>query len=429
MSGGAVNTVQLVVGSAGLGTYQQSGGTTTSTSAQYNTLVGVNNGSTGLMTFTGGTFVTPGLIVGIGTNATAAVNVAGGVVNAISPSNASAGIIEVGVGSSATTTMNVSAGAVNTLQTSIGEASTGVLNLTGGTYNSTQGAVVGDGFNGVGIVNQTGGTFYTANYLTTVGNQGVGTYNLGSGSRNSGTLVTAGFTAGPLAAGSTVNFNGGVLQSSVTNGTISNLTAANVLAGGAIFNSPSGTTMSVAQPLLNGTGGTTDGGLTALGGGILTLSGANTYTGPTNVAGGSVRVNTPTGTDARGVHRGGRGGPRRQREHRRRDRHRRLRRVHRRRGRRDGDRRHAHDRCPDLERQRKLRRVPGQDQRHHGRDRPAGPVRADDRGHAGVAVLRPAQQQLQLDGHADRRHAGDDRGRPAHRDRPGGPSTRSRRRS
>ena len=51
-----------------------------------------------------------------------------------------------------------------------------------------------------------------------------------------------------------------------------------------------GYTVTISQALLHGTG-TPDGGLTKLGSGLLTLTGADTYTGPTTVSAGTLQLN------------------------------------------------------------------------------------------------------------------------------------------
>ncbi|MGH7952923.1 MAG: beta strand repeat-containing protein, partial [Limisphaerales bacterium] len=65
----------------------------------------------------------------------------------------------------------------------------------------------------------------------------------------------------------------------------------NVLGGGAVIDSD-GIDLPIAAPLLNGVGGGADGGLTKLGAGDLTLSGANTYNGTTSIGGGALNLTT-----------------------------------------------------------------------------------------------------------------------------------------
>jgi hypothetical protein len=94
---------------------------------------------------------------------------------------------------------------------------------------------------------------------------------------------------------STFNFNGGTLkvQASGSASYMSGLSRANVRDGGAVFD-VSGQSVTVAQPLLHSDipgDNAIDGGLTLGGNGRLTLSGSNSYTGPTAVNTGTLAVN------------------------------------------------------------------------------------------------------------------------------------------
>ncbi|MBM4156596.1 MAG: PEP-CTERM sorting domain-containing protein [Lentisphaerae bacterium] len=90
-----------------------------------------------------------------------------------------------------------------------------------------------------------------------------------------------------IVGASVLNFNGGVLRALANEADfIRTLTAANVQAGGAIFET-AGFNVTVAQPLVNGGGG---GGLTKQGAGRLTLTGTNTYTGTTRVMAGVLEI-------------------------------------------------------------------------------------------------------------------------------------------
>ncbi len=141
------------------------------------------------------------------------------------------------------------------------------------------------------------GTFNIMNTVgSTAGNEAV---NL-----NGGTLAAGNFVASSLGSGAhanTINFNGGTLEANASdNGAsplflpaITDLTA-NVNAGSLHFN-PNGYNVTIAQALVHG-GGTPDGGLTLFGGGMLTLTAANSYSGITTVSNAILSVNNTTGS-------------------------------------------------------------------------------------------------------------------------------------
>jgi autotransporter-associated beta strand protein/T5SS/PEP-CTERM-associated repeat protein len=145
----------------------------------------------------------------------------------------------------------------------VGESGSGTLNLADTGHVLVNNNVTGDGFRlgaltgGAGTVNLDGGTLEVA-YVA----QGAGT--------------------------GTFNFNGGTLKvASNHDGTkafMSGLSSANVLGGGAVIDS-NGFDVTISQALLDGGGG---GGLTKQGGGKLTLTGTNTFTGTAVVDGGAL---------------------------------------------------------------------------------------------------------------------------------------------
>jgi autotransporter-associated beta strand protein len=107
-----------------------------------------------------------------------------------------------------------------------------------------------------------------------------GVFNL-----NGGTLTASEITTGNTSGSSTLNLNGGTLSPGGNNTNfLHDLTAANVLTGGAIINTGTNV-ISIAQGLLNGGG---NGGLTKLGSGALLLNGVNTYAGATLVSAGAL---------------------------------------------------------------------------------------------------------------------------------------------
>lgn len=165
------------------------------------------------------------------------------------------------------------------------------------TYNLNSGTLsTGDvalGRAGRATFNQTDGVFTTnGNSITmAVQDSGRATYNL-----DGGTLTTNAVARGSGQA--TFNFNGGTLTAAASNAAFfQGLTTANVRAGGATISTGTNA-ITIAQPLLHDTAAgapAIDGGLTKLGLGTLTLSGANTYTGATSVNTGTLLVNGTNG--------------------------------------------------------------------------------------------------------------------------------------
>ena len=154
------------------------------------------------------------------------------------------------------------------------------------------------GWNFAGSFTQNGGTNTTANFNLGSFGTGSDTYTL-----SGAVLQIAAFNVG--SGTNTFNFNGGTLQAGADAITINSLTAANVQIGGAIIDTQSFSNpgMLVSQPLLHDSslGATLDGGLTKLGAGILTLSGANTYTGGTAVNAGTLDYQNTTAQPASGI--------------------------------------------------------------------------------------------------------------------------------
>ena len=123
-----------------------------------------------------------------------------------------------------------------------------------------------------------GGITAYATTLTANGNA-----NLGPGS----TLATQGVSG----ATGTVNFDGGTLRTIGSTSLLGGLANVYVQAGGATIDS-NGYFVSIAQPLVHdpNLGATPDGGLTKAGGGTLSLTTAQSYTGPTIVTGGTLQL-------------------------------------------------------------------------------------------------------------------------------------------
>ena len=275
-AGGTINNAgQIIVGGPGGATFNLSGGTVTTSNSGYALYVGQNSGQPGAVNISGGALAITGTIA-LGDNGNATYNQTGGVVNVTSA-----------------------------LRMCNNPSSTAVATITGGSL-TTGGIIVT--FGGTGQINGGTGTMtiggnamVTTPYLAMAGytgntssSAGLGTLNL-----NGGTLTTHSvslnvnpfnFTPQSIWGTGVFNFNGGVLQSSsATTSFMTGLSAAYVQSGGAnIFTNFSDT---ISQSLLHDPNLTViDGGLTKTGSGKLTLSGTNTFNGPTIVSSGTLAV-------------------------------------------------------------------------------------------------------------------------------------------
>ncbi|MFM1903783.1 MAG: hypothetical protein RLZZ440_1683, partial [Planctomycetota bacterium] len=245
---------------AGIGTFEMSGNAVVSGTRTY---VGKGVGSVGTVTINGGTFTGGNTdVFQIGQNGTGTWNQVGGTTNA-------SGWVSIGRVVGGLGTLTVDGGSFNQTtadrQLLVGEEGTGTLTINGGEVNAA-------GIGGVAV-----------GWLAT----GYGTVNL-----NGGTLTARRVQAGTTGGVSEFNFNGGVLKAGENaNGAafMTGLGTVMVQAGGAAIDS-NGQDITIAQALTDGGGG----GLTKLGEGVLTLSGANSYTGPTTVSAGGLAVDTGT---------------------------------------------------------------------------------------------------------------------------------------
>lgn len=203
-------------------------------------------------------------------------------------------------------------GVINVTNVYIGKNSstTGTFNQTGGTFTSGSFISVGRFFASTGTVNASAGSI-TANTVIVVGEEGTGTLNVsgsatvtaggdalyvGGGAStfggtgvlnlNGGTVITKKLVGG-VVGNSSVNFNGGLLKAGTgaTSPFLSNFDSAVIQSGGARIDS-NGQSLAVSQ-VLTGVGGFTKSGT-----GTVTLSGANTYTGPTTVNAGTLSVSS-----------------------------------------------------------------------------------------------------------------------------------------
>ncbi|MBN2580338.1 MAG: autotransporter-associated beta strand repeat-containing protein, partial [Pirellulales bacterium] len=261
---GAVGTINLNSGSLYVGGWLQNGlwagGTghiTVSGGSLYAGATNIGGGSgTGYLTITGGNATYGDFFAGNNPGASGTVLVSGGTLT-------SNGWVSLGLdGGSAQ--MTVSGTGVVDIPNGylyVGRGSTGTFTQTGGTVNALI-AILSE--NSSGEMNLDGGLM-SVNYIQAGWGFGTGT-------------------------NTTVNLNGGTLQARQTgefivrNGSMS--LNVNVEAGGAIIDS-NYCDITIPVPLKDGGGG---GGLTKLTMGNLTLSAVNTYTGLTDVQGGTVTV-------------------------------------------------------------------------------------------------------------------------------------------
>ncbi len=278
------------------------------------TAVGVVNQTGGDVSFTGGNR----LLIGNGGNSTGTYNLSGGTLSS--------------TGTGAFIRLGVNTGTGNP---------TSIFNLSGtGTLNSGTASVqIGRSdsanvSNTINFFNQSG-TLSTATIATLTMGGGAsvaataaniqatldlsaGTFtattfgSLSAGDANTSTIIIRGTAMvnlpkfgnnTALGAGSTavVKFNGGtLLPTAASTNYLSVVSSALVQAGGAKFDVATGMDIAITQALQQDPA-STGGGLTKLGVGTLTLTGANTYTGSTTVSGGILSLASPSLADASSV--------------------------------------------------------------------------------------------------------------------------------
>jgi len=322
--GGAITVGTITFNTAGYlvtgGSMTLSGATVTANAnAEIATALGGTGGLTkqgvgtltlsGTNSYTGETSVWGGALTLTGTNAAAGmVKIQNGVLGVASSGVLNAWQIALCDGG-VNATMNIGDSAVVSgnnwifVSSAANAAQVAVVNMTGGTLNaglsgggnSWESLLIVGVNAGQGTINQSGGTVNVGVRGVCLGWYGaatIGTYNL-----NGGTLSTPDVHIGsPWGAGQGYfTFNGGTLKATTDTTTFMyNLTSAKVNAGGAVIDSNS-KNITISQALLHDAalGGTVDGGLTKKGLGILSLSGANTYTGETRVDAGTIRLANP----------------------------------------------------------------------------------------------------------------------------------------
>ena len=269
---------ELIVGrESGTGTLNVDGGTITTT-GNGNMYVGRKNG-TGTLNQTAGT-ISVNREFGVGTTQDGQAGI--GSYDLSGGSLTAAGNIFIGKEQASSGTMTMSGGTMNTsdkLQIGHNQA-TGVLTQSGGIVNVQNEVFIGNESNAssVGTYTLSGtGALNVGNQVIVGRDNGTGTLNL-----NGGTVTTKWIEGGSGSA--SVNFNGGVLKAKENQGSfIRDLDVANVQSGGIKIDS-NGFDVATSQAL------TGTGGLEKLGAGSLTLNAASTYTGPTLVSAGTLKL-------------------------------------------------------------------------------------------------------------------------------------------
>ena len=259
----------LFVGVGGSGIVNQTNGTVTSTSSL---AVLIGNGSTGTYNLSGGTLTsfpasTRGVMIGVNNNGTGTFNLSG-TGNLSMPGELAVGRDDVAGANNCIVTFNQTSGTAAVAYLSVG-GQAGSLNTTA-------------------AFSLTGGSFVATNFQ-----------HLVAAASSSATLTLGGsaqvtLPAFPVPTGpATLTFdftNGWLSPYAASAAYLNGLTAAYLTTNGANFNVAGGKDITVAQALQNASGQA--GTLRKTGNGMLTLSGANTYSGATTISAGELRFST-----------------------------------------------------------------------------------------------------------------------------------------
>ena len=315
------NTVSI--GNAGTGTLNINGGTVNfqpTVGGNFPLVVGRASTANGTVNLASGTLnvgsaaaIQEMWIGNAGTGAisatpTGTLNVSGGTLNVSSwlalgrntTNNGGTGAFTLSGG-----TVNAAINSGNVSLSGTGTTSVGTTNVTGGSLNTPNAVYVTEGgqgtlsISGTGVVSEFSGTGLRINTTAATNTVATGTVNLGDGTNLGASTLSVNNvnTVNTTAARSIFNFNGGVLQAKANNATFFGSATgtlgagvANVRNGGAIIDS-NGVNITVTQALTHSNiagDNATDGGLTKVGIGALTLTGANSYTGNTTINAGAL---------------------------------------------------------------------------------------------------------------------------------------------
>ncbi len=198
-TGGTNTTNQLVIATAAatLGTYNLINGTLNITGPLF---INVTNG--GIINQTGGTFNLNGSLYLGESTSTARQTLAGGTLNVTTDER-------IAYGSDAVFTQT--GGVHNSFDIGVGYfGATGIFNLTGGTLNNTAQIIIGSSGGGIGVMNQSGGAATTSNLYVGV-DTSTGSYNLSGGTLAVGSNLYIGLVPGSTG---TYNVMGGSLAGS-----------------------------------------------------------------------------------------------------------------------------------------------------------------------------------------------------------------------
>jgi autotransporter-associated beta strand protein len=270
--------------------------------------VSVNRGE---LTLTGTLTNTAGATLGVGSTNGGTLTIAGGALST-SFNNARSILIAGGVGR--TGTLAVSDGSLSTPGLYISEdaGGSGVFTQSGG--NVTIGGanlwmagvtstltVSGGNFTNTNTTYFAVGTTPSTSTISVSGSGAItlGTLRWGDFNRNGftatlnvgngtggGTFQVNTISSGATSVASTINFNSGTFVANNTFAMPAQISTV-VQSGGANISVASTRTLTLGSPLTDGGGG---GGLTKLGAGTLSLTGNNTFTGPTRISAGSLSI-------------------------------------------------------------------------------------------------------------------------------------------